>query len=111
MWRPGWYAKLVPVRDITDEIAQKFGDLLAGWFSRALGKAITGVLDRVIHKFVPARSDRFMEAINRNLGIAVKDKVGNGWWNRRFASSELTNLIGIERISLLKLQRYPDYLH
>lgn len=111
LWRPGWYAKLVPVRHFNDELANKFGDALAGWFSRALGRAISGVIDDLVKKFVPKRSDRFDEAINRQLGTALRNNAGNGWWNRRFLTGEITKKLDIQRVSLLELERYPEYLH
>jgi hypothetical protein len=45
------------------------------------------------------------------LGTALTNQAANGWLNRRFLTGELTNKLGIQRLSLLKLEQYPVYLH
>lgn len=112
MWRPGWYAKMVPVRNITDELKQKYGEILAGWFTRALGKSITAVLQRVV-KRIPTGvgGSTYMDMIGRHLGTTVAQRTANGWWNRRFLTGTVGSALGIARLEALDLQAYPEFLH
>jgi hypothetical protein len=111
MWSNGWFAKLVPVRDVRAEMRMKIGDLFAGWFSRALGKAVTGLVDNAL-KHVPKASvstSALSNALNRLLGTLAGPKAANGWWNRRLASGKAA--AWITKWSALDLGRYPEYLH
>jgi hypothetical protein len=113
LWSNGWFAKLVPVRDVRDEMRQKLGDLFAGWFSRALGKAITGLVDSVTKlPFFPKKTSGtsdLSDALNRHLGTLAGPKAANGWWNRRLTGSAASSWIA--RWEELDLTRYPEYLH
>jgi hypothetical protein len=111
MWSNGWFAKMVPVRDVRDEMRMKIGDLFAGWFSRALGKAITGLVDNAL-KHVPkadVATSKLANALNRMLGTLAGPKAANGWWNRRLAGGKAAAWIA--KWSALDLQRFPEYLH
>jgi hypothetical protein len=111
MWRPGWYGKLVPVRDFTEELRQKLGDALAGWFSRALGKSIASVTDRFLQRFVPSASKPFIDELERHIGITLGQRMLNNWFNRRFLTDQITSRLGIQKIEALTVQDYPEYLH
>ncbi|MET0387043.1 MAG: hypothetical protein ABW321_13840 [Polyangiales bacterium] len=109
MWRPGWFAKLVPVRDITDEIRQKLGDAMAGWFSRFLGKGIASATDRYLQRFVPAASKPFITVFERHLGITLGQRMLNNWFNRRF----LTGIVftRVNNVEFFTAPDYPEHLH
>jgi hypothetical protein len=111
MWSNGWYGKLVPVRDVRDEMRQKLGDLFAGWFSRALGKAITGLVDNALRHLPKSVAGKtaLSDALNRHLGTLTGPKAANGWWNRRLASGLASNWL--KPWEELDLARYPEYLH
>ena len=111
MWRPGWYAKLVPVRDFSEEMRQKLGDALAGWFSRALGKAIASATDRALQRFVPSATQPFIGKFERHIGIALGQRMLNNWFVRRYLSDVITSRLGIQKIEALTVQDYPEHLH
>jgi hypothetical protein len=111
MWRPGWYAKLVPVRDFSEEMRQKLGDALAGWFSRALGKAIASSTNEALKRFVPDASQPFIDKFERHLGVMLGQRMLNNWFNRRFLTDVITNRLGIQKIEALTVQDYPEHLH
>ncbi|MET0389075.1 MAG: hypothetical protein ABW321_24080 [Polyangiales bacterium] len=48
MWRYGWYAKTIQLKSLPRELAAHIGDLLQGWINRLSGKAIQGVVARVV---------------------------------------------------------------
>ena len=111
MWRPGWYGKLVPVRDVSEEMRQKLGDALAGWFSRALGKAIASATDRALQRFVPDASQPFIGMFERHIGITLGQRMLNNWFNRRYLSELITKRLGIQKVEALTAQDYPEHLH
>ncbi len=113
MWSNGWFAKLVPVRNFSDEAEQKLGAVFAGWFSRFMGKNITQVVDRVIKAMKvnanPLASSALSDSLNRVFGTAIGGKAANGWWNRRLLAGQPFGWL--QRWEVNDLEKYPEYLH
>ncbi|MEY4581100.1 MAG: hypothetical protein RL701_5803 [Pseudomonadota bacterium] len=119
LFSPGWYGKLVPVRSFGDEMAANFGEIMSGWISRAIGKAITGLVDRLLKdvkfKSVPGPSG-YAETVMRQIGgqyrsLAIGSKAANGWWNRRLLSGEITKALGVNNWNIMTDPAYPEHLH
>jgi hypothetical protein len=119
MFSPGWYGKLVPVRSLGEELAANFGEIMAGWLGRALGKAITGVVDRVLKNVkIPGSgtNNKYLQMIERQIGaiygtLAIGPKTANGWWNRRLLSNEIINALGVNNWRVIVDKGYPEHLH
>jgi hypothetical protein len=112
MWSNGWFAKMVPVRKFTDELEQKLGSVFAGWFSRFMGRTVSGVLDKVVKLKVntnPLGSSPLNDMLNRAFGTLLGRAFANGWWNRRLASGQAFSWL--HRLNVNDLNRYPEYLH
>jgi hypothetical protein len=113
MWSNGWFAKLVPVRNFSDEAEQKLGAVFSGWFSRFIGRNITGLLDRFVKETKvnvnPLASSSLNDMLNRMIGTVVGPKFANGWWNRRLAGGQAFGWL--QRWEVNDLTRYPEYLH
>jgi hypothetical protein len=114
MFSPGWYGKLVPVRTLKDELAANFGEIMAGWLGRMLGKSITGIVDKVLAKTKLGK--KYAASIERLFGarygsLLTSSKVANGWWNRRFTSGELIGLTKLSGVSVMQKKGYPENLH
>jgi hypothetical protein len=82
MWRYGWYAKTVQLKSLPRELAAHTGDLLQGWANRLMGKAIQGVLERILF-FVP-KSPSSLPGVGRltqwfpGAGTVLSRTINNG---------------------------------
>jgi hypothetical protein len=114
MWSNGWFAKLVPVRNLGLEVEMKLGAIFAGWLSRFMGKNVTSLVDQFVKKLPvngnPLQSNALNDSLNRVIGTLVGPKAANGWWNRRLLGGQTFQ--GLQRLGVQNdLTKYPEYLH
>jgi hypothetical protein len=109
MWRYGWDVVMVSHRPLEEELVAHFGDFMRGWANRFVAKGIQGVIGRIVNAlpltkikigsnapalpWIGGRHRRQplppAELIYRHIRGLRTGELGNAYWNRRWAGSQV----------------------
>ncbi|MET0387049.1 MAG: hypothetical protein ABW321_13870 [Polyangiales bacterium] len=125
LWRYGWFAKTVQLKPFWREFGAYFGDMLQGWLNRAIGKAVQGIVGRLVQNIpaqpsltsnallTPLRSQgrhtahgrhrspdatTVRDVLFRHLGGVRAPDAGNAYWSRRWINGEIGKYIPLENL-------------